>query len=370
MTDRRLLWTLVAVWLLTVGAGIGAQVPPARPQQPPAAAPATEPVQVADPLGRDTPRGTVLGFLEAARRGDSELARQYLDTRLGTAAAQALADQLFVVLDAKLPARLPQISQEPGGSRANPLAPNLEVIGTIPSAAGDVRVVVERVERLSRAGPDPIWLFSNETLQAVPALYGEVTRREAARRLPAFLERTGVGGFSRFEWLVGVVGIPLFFLAASLLNRLLVAIARPLWRRFASDAARPVTTVLPVPARLLLFALVTQWVLPAFPLSLRVRQFWSSAATALAILSMVLLAIILNAEIERFILRRTSRGDRLRHVGVAAVCSAGSPTSFASWLAWASCCGTSASIPRRRLRGLSASAASRSRSPRRRRSRT
>ena len=58
---------------------------------------------------------------------------------------------------------------------------------------------------------------------------------------------------------------------------------RPLWRRFAADGARPITNVLPLPARLLLLALVSQWLLPAFPLSLRVRQFWSSAAGALAI---------------------------------------------------------------------------------------
>ena len=49
----------------------------------------------------DTP-GTVLGFLSAARKGDYQLARQYLNTRLREAVATQRAEQLFVVLDAKL----------------------------------------------------------------------------------------------------------------------------------------------------------------------------------------------------------------------------------------------------------------------------
>ena len=169
-----------------------------------------------------------------------------------------------------------QISDEPLGSRANPLAPNLELVGT-----------VDRPERSGRdhggagraRGSDPIWLFSSATLKAVPALHEEVTgaRPQAAQRLPDFLVRPGIGGVRRVEWLVVLGGIPLFFLAAALLNRLLVAIVRPLWRRFAADPDRPVTSVLPMPARLLLFALLSQWVLPDLPLSLRVRQFWSSA---------------------------------------------------------------------------------------------
>ena len=298
-------WSVVSVCVLAaVVVGAAPQTNPA-PSRPPAATPADSAVDP-DPLGRHTPRGTVRGFLAAARKGERKVARQYLDARLDEPAAQQLAHQLYVVLDAMLPARLTQISDEAVGSRANPLAPNLEAIGTIASAAGEVEVVVERVER---GGGEAVWLFSNTTLRAIPALYQEVSRREAARRLPDFVDRTGLGGLKRVEWLVVLGGIPLFFLAAALLNRLLVAIVRPLWRRFAADATRPITNVLPLPARLLIFALVSQWLLPAFPLSLRVRQFCSSAAGALAIIAVVSLLIILNAELEQFLLRRISRGD-------------------------------------------------------------
>ena len=33
-----------------------------------------------DPLGRETPRGTLLGFMRAARDGNEEVASQYLNT--------------------------------------------------------------------------------------------------------------------------------------------------------------------------------------------------------------------------------------------------------------------------------------------------
>ena len=296
--------SLIGAYLLASGISAAAAQSTPPPGGAPVAAP-TEPAPVADPLGRQTPRGTLLGFLEAGRTGEREVARQYLDTKLDAKAAQELARQLYVVLDAMLPARLMQISDEPLGSRANPLTPDLETVGTIPSAAGEVRVVVRRVER---KGQEPVWLFSAATLQAIPALYKEVSRREAERRLPDFIDRTGLGGLKRFEWLVLLGGVPLFFLAAALINRVLVAIVRPLWRRFAAESTRKIDNVLPLPARLLMFALLSQWVLPALPLSLRVRQFCASAAGALAIVAVVSLLIILNAELERMLRHRISRG--------------------------------------------------------------
>ena len=92
------------------------------------AAPETQTVPAADALGRTTPRGTVLGFLDAARGGDHEIARHYLNTPLGGDAAEELARQLYVVLDTRLPARLTQLSDSPEGSRANPLVWGLAFI--------------------------------------------------------------------------------------------------------------------------------------------------------------------------------------------------------------------------------------------------
>src|SRR3954468_11553664 len=143
---------------------IGAQPPR---DTPPAAAPAPQ-TRPTDSLGRDTPRGTVIGFLSAGRKGEDELARGYLDTRVTGKQADDLAHQLFVVLDARLPARLTQLSEDPQGSRSNRLTPNQDLVGTINSGNGNVDIVVERVDR---GAEGIVWLFSRTTLEAIPAVY-------------------------------------------------------------------------------------------------------------------------------------------------------------------------------------------------------
>jgi MscS family membrane protein len=100
----------------------------AQPTTTPAAAQAET---SKDPLGRETPRASLLGFMRAARAGNDELAPQYLDTTLRGRPAEALARQLFAVLDSRLPARIDEISDRPEGRLANPLRPDQDVVATI-----------------------------------------------------------------------------------------------------------------------------------------------------------------------------------------------------------------------------------------------
>ena len=301
---RRYGLTLAAAWVLVLAAsGVAAQprLPPAAPAVPEAAA------QVpADPLGRDTPRGSVLGFLAAARAGQHEIARQYLDTRLTATAADALAHQLFVVLDARLPARLQQISDSPEGSRANPLRPEREVIGVIRGASGDVEICVDRIQR-GQTGP--IWLFSAGTLDAIPEIYTEVSRAQGAMVLPDFLTNRQFAGLRLLEWIVVLVGLPLFFVATAGLNRLLIPLTRPLWRRLAGAQNPHVHNALPLPARLLLLTVAGWWLLSILPLSLRVRQLWSSSASLITIVAVVWLLILLNGQVESAIRRHVPRAS-------------------------------------------------------------
>src|SRR5437763_1107140 len=95
----------------------------------PSAAPVLIPPEVPqDALGRTTPRGTVLGFLSAARTGKNEGAAQYLNTRMRGAAAATLASQLFTILDRRLPARHSKLSDRPEGSVAYPAQPHLDLV--------------------------------------------------------------------------------------------------------------------------------------------------------------------------------------------------------------------------------------------------
>ncbi len=265
--------------------------------QPPAAA---QPEPPKDALGRNTPRGTVLGFLSAARKGDYEVARQYLDTGLRNPAAEQLANQLFAVLDARLPARLGQLSDEPEGSRSNPLALNEERIATI-GDGNPVDIVLERVER---SGSGPIWLFSTRTLARIPGLYEEVLASRAGGALPAFLTNTRLAGVPVFEWVAILCGLPLLYFLIHLLNRLLTPLARVVSRRQFKESGFLARNALPTPARLLLFSLVARWLASALPLSLLPRQLLSNLTALLTIAAVAWLLMRLGEEVETYLLHR------------------------------------------------------------------
>src|SRR5438034_5617497 len=120
--DHPLVSLLSFVLLFCVFAG--AQTPvPARA----GAAPQVSPPP--DTLGRNTPRGTVLGFLKAARNGDYDAATQYLNTQRRGKAGADLAHELFVIMDRRLPARHSASSDRPEGSLALPAKPDDELVG-------------------------------------------------------------------------------------------------------------------------------------------------------------------------------------------------------------------------------------------------
>ena len=268
---------------------------------PPAASPAvSQPEVPKDPLGRTTPRGTVLGFLSAARNGDNERAAQYLNTRLQGEAAKGLAHQLSVVLDRRLPARLNQLSHEPEGSISDPLRPQ-ELVGTVRSENGDADILLERVDR-GKSGS--LWLFSSKTLESVPELYDEINVVSVEIALPEFLVDTKFAGIALFQWLAVFVCTPLFYLLAALLNRVLSRLVGVLRRRLQRKPELPEPEVLPMAFRLLLHAVVIRWLVSKVSLPLLARQFWVSISATLAIAGCVWLMIHLNTLGEEYMRRR------------------------------------------------------------------
>src|SRR5580692_3791819 len=227
------------------------------PASKPASAPAPDqPELPKDPLGRTTPRGSVLGFLIAARNGNNELAAQYLNTKLRGEAAAVLAHQLFVVLDRRLPARLNQISDLPEGSLSDPLKPDQELIGTIRGDTGNLEIFVER---LNRGNAGSLWLFSSKTLESIPDIYDEVNVVSVYDILPNFLVNTRLASIALFEWLAVFVGMPLVYFLTVLLNRVLSRLVGLLRRCLKRRSELPNPVLLPIPVRLLFLAFVIQW---------------------------------------------------------------------------------------------------------------
>jgi MscS family membrane protein len=272
---------------------------------PPAAAPAPQPPSK-DSLGRDTPRGTVIGFLSAARKGENELARGYLDTGTTGNPGDDLAHQLFVVLDARLPARLTQLSDAPEGSRSSPLTPNQDLVGTINSGNGNVDIVVERVDR----GPEgTVWLFSRSTLEAIPPVYEEIIQSRNGTGFPRLPAITRSDRARAAEWFLFLVGISGLYLLTVLVNRILTPPFGRAWNRILRNPETSTHNFMAFPARVLLVTLASRWLLSNLSLSLFVRQFWSNATSVVTILAVIWLLILLNGEIEHHVGRRLPRAN-------------------------------------------------------------
>jgi MscS family membrane protein len=230
-----------------------------------------------------------------------------LNTPRRGADAEALADQLGVVLDRRLPARLNQLSDKPEGSLPDPLRPNEDWIGTISTTKGDLDILLERVDR-GKAGQ--VWLFSRKTLDSIPDVFQELSTPAVEKILPPFLINTRLGTVPLFEWLAVFVGMPVLYLLTGLLNRLIGLLVGSLSRRLLRnpDACNP--QILPPPIRLLLLALAIRYLLSRVGLSLLARQFWSVTALVIAIAACVWLLMLLNSWGERYLLKRR-RGRNL-----------------------------------------------------------
>ena len=266
------------VALLNVTAPAAGQSSPAAP-----AASNQPPASPGDPLDRGTPRGTVLGFMKAVRERRTDIAVQYLNTPLRGAAAVTRAEQLFVVLDRRLPPRLSVLSDRPEGSLANPFTPDRDVIGTVPTANGPLDLVVERT---NRGAAGPVWVFSRATLEAIPDVYDEVNLVAVDRFLPSVLVKPRIFGIRLFEWLAFALLFGVVYVMAG------------------------VRRLIPGSVRLLVLAIVMRWAVGAIDLPLVERRFWSSVAAVLAISAAAWILLGLNKLAARYALRRFEAAGR------------------------------------------------------------
>src|SRR6202158_2113175 len=180
----------------------------------------------ADPLGRETPSGTVLGFLQAAQFGNYKTASDYLQISAARRPSQGadLAQKLKVLMDRAFVTGLRRLSTRPEG---NPEygTPDQQTIGTFSSGDAEIPVVLVRV---SDPTSGKIWLFSAETLSKVPELYDNIKAHQVENKLPRSLVQNAFLGMPLWQWLALLAAIPLAF-AIGWVVVLLLAIPRRLW---------------------------------------------------------------------------------------------------------------------------------------------
>jgi MscS family membrane protein len=182
-----------------------------------------------DPLGRDTPSGTVLGFLQAVQDGNEKTAADYL--QMSAARRQSLgpdtAAKLKVLMDRAFVGRISRISTRPDGNLENGTS-DQQTVGVFSTPDAEIPVSLVRVNDPT-AGK--IWLFSAETLSKVPELYDNVEAHQVENKLPPSLVRNVFLGMPLWQWLALFAAIPLA-LAIGWALVVLLAIPRRLWLKF------------------------------------------------------------------------------------------------------------------------------------------
>lgn len=160
-----------------------------------------------DPLGRDTPSGTLFGFLQAAQAGNYSTAAQYLQMPAARRQTQGeeLASKLKVVMDRAFSGNLRRVSDQPEGVPQEGLSLDRQRVGVL--AAGDVETDLTLV-RVTDPSGTRIWLISSDTLAKVPELYDQNEVRQVETHLPRALVRYELLGVPAWQWLAMLVAIP------------------------------------------------------------------------------------------------------------------------------------------------------------------
>ena len=301
--------TLIAV--LWLAQGMYAQLPLATAPNPPVPAKSAE----QDPLGRDSPRGCVMGFLKAAERGDYTQAAQYLDTRIPPPQAEELARQLQVVLNHGLSGNLDGLSRAPEGDLKDGLRDNRDQAGLVKTSSGQLPIFLDRVQRGTRP---PIWLFSSETLHQVPAAFEEFKAPGIERFLPRVLREVKFFSLPLYRWIGIIVSIALALLLASVVTRALIALLRSSLRRMRGQENDRYLVLLTRPMRLVFLALAIR-VLAHFATSVLARTFWTNVSVVVAIAGFSWLLIQFSDIVSDFSSRQLLRMQATDQIAVLAL---------------------------------------------------
>ncbi len=288
--------TFVAFSFPAVGEDAAASAPAAKPAKP----------LPEDPLGRSTPYGTVIGFLQAANKADYELASKYLEGKQSARRKAELARSLQVVLNRGLKIGPDDLSKAPAGSLDDGLPENLEKVGTASFESESLDVVLRHTKT-----PDtpPIWLFSAETLLGVTAAADQLDLAWAEAIWPESIREIRFLSYPLFTWLNVLVSIPLLVGFAWPLTRGLLRLLRPLDLRLGTQPGESVLARSKWLLFLLIFALLAR-IVATQAATAEGRIFVTSAANVLIIVAVAWLLVRLTNLVARLKTRQ------LRQVGL------------------------------------------------------
>ena len=233
----------------------------AQPPTPAQAKPATNDV-------RETPRGALLGYLEACRQDDYRRAASFLNIRKERRRSdtpEALALQLKQILDRKLLQDLSAISNTPEGDLTDGLEPQFELIGTVKQEDQNVDLLLERVP-LPEVGD--VWLVSASTVSLIPILHSDIRSNPVEKYLPEWMLRESAFDTALWQWFALLLLTLLALLFGHVLARVLIRSLRPLIRRTQTELDEELIESIQRPMQLLIalsaYRAGIVWIAPSY----------------------------------------------------------------------------------------------------------
>src|SRR5712671_3668694 len=223
-----LLLALSVVCPALVRAQSGQHAPAASTASP--ASPSTDPLE----LGRETPRGTVIGFIKAAQSENYEVAVQYFETRRASLEREEeLAQQLLAILNARFVGSLDSITDDPTGRQDGGPPRDQVVVGGTRGLSESFPLYLVRMEGPRGA---KVWLISRQTLEQVPEVYDSLRFPQVEKRLPKFLVKTRPLEMPLWQWIAIVLFAPVALLLGWLVALLLRLCSQRIQRRLGAGA--------------------------------------------------------------------------------------------------------------------------------------
>lgn len=180
---------------------------------------------VPDGIDRTTPRSSIESFIHLGRNGEWLEAAHLLDLAGWPDGEQAevgpgLAEQLFTVIDRKIVVNWYQLLDRPDALDARAASesamagePRRSILLALVELEN--RPVSLRLNRLQPEGGDPVWVFSRQTVDNVPALFALYGPSRLEELMPDVLRERAFWGLRWWE----VIGVPLVISLALGLGR-------------------------------------------------------------------------------------------------------------------------------------------------------
>jgi MscS family membrane protein len=213
--------------------------------------PKAEPAPPQDPLGRQTPRSSLLNLMKYEASGDYVTAARFL--QLPPSANLVQLTKEFRALNPNFQGSLNLVSDDPNGSMEAGLPFGQQRIGVITVGDATEDMIMVRVDDPAAGN---IWLISRASLENIPKLYARLQKEkptEASRVRLALLSGPMILGMSSTQWLCWLLSIPLAWFLAWLSTFLLSA-PRRAWCKLRKV---PFTTVWDTPLEMPLRCMIT-----------------------------------------------------------------------------------------------------------------